>query len=314
MFGKALLYASAAVRTAIETKGHMLNISNLRGKHALWVVSALILLMIVSGLASSRMRLIYYRQKDSSVRWITENFYELSHRRAAREVRIVCLGDSMTDDMPEQPRVNRLLIRRPTWVEMLEKDLRAVYPDQRIFVYNHGARSKKIATALERMENPYEREDFYYDRYVAMPSVSEIRPDIIILESHGYMDHDTEYEEYRKVFEEIVLLATERMRAEVYLLATICPDSEDLKKPYALYINDAEKRTKEAQSVRRRLEDGIALGKSLGIPIIDVYHRTVMDQKPFIKKRDMVHPSYRGHVLIAEEAFNAVKKSSVFTQ
>jgi hypothetical protein len=292
----------------------MLNISNLRGKIALWVVSALILLMVVSGLASSKMRLIYYRQKDSTVRWITENLYELSHQSAARDVRIVCLGDSMTDDMPEQPIVNRLLICRPTWIEMLERKLRATYPDQRIFAYNHGARSKKIATALERMENPYEREDFYYSRYVTMPSVSEMKPDIIILESHGYMDHDTDYEEYRKTLTEIVLLATERIGADVYLLVTICPDSTDLKKPYALYVNDAEKRIKEAQLIKRRLEDGIALGRSLGIPIIDVYHKTIMDPRPFIKEQDMVHPSYRGHVLIAEEAFNAVEKSSVFTQ
>jgi hypothetical protein len=248
------------------------------------------------------------------VRWITESLYELSHQNAAREVRIVCLGDSMTDDMPEQSLVDRLLIRRPTWFEMLERNLRMIYPDQRIFVYNHGARSKKIATALERMENPYEREDFYYGRYVSLPSVSEMKPDIIILESHGYMDHDTDYDEYRKALKEIVLLATERLRAEIYLLVTICPDSKDLKKPYALYINDAEKRIKEAQSIRMRLEDGIALGKSLGIPIIDVYHKTVMDQRPFIKEQDMVHPSYRGHVLIAEEAFNAVKKSPLFMQ
>ncbi|MBW2599552.1 MAG: SGNH/GDSL hydrolase family protein [Deltaproteobacteria bacterium] len=244
--------------------------------------------------------------------WISEKLYQFSHRDATREIRIVCIGDSMTDDMPEQPLINRLLIRRPTWTETLQSKLRRTYPSHRIFVHNHGARSKKISTALERMENPYEREDYYYNRFISMPSVNEINPDIIILESHGYMDHDTDYEQYVRTFKEILRLSTEEMGAQIYLLVTICPDGEDFKKPYEYYMNDRPRRVKEAELIRRRLEDSIQLGRTLGIPTIDVYSKTVSDPRPFIKEQDMVHPSYEGHLLIAEEVFEKIKVSMVF--
>jgi lysophospholipase L1-like esterase len=161
------------------------------------------------------------------------------------------------------------------------------------------------------MEHPYEREN-HYGRFTTLPSVNQIGPDIIILESHGYMDHDTDYEQYVRTFKEILRLSTEEMGAEIYLVVTICPDSEDLKKPYEYYVNDRPRRVKEAQLIRQRLEDALELGLKLGIPTIDVYSKTAQNPRPFIKEQDMVHPSYRGHQLIAAELFEHIKNSEVF--
>ena len=278
----------------------------------MWIVSIPVLILIISLLTSSRARLIYYRLKDDSVEWISERVYVIGGQRAGREVRIVCLGDSMTDDMPEQPLVNRVLVCRPTWIQMLQSKLRETCPNQRIFVFNYGARSTRIAAALERMTNPYKREDSYHETWVAQPSVKEMKPNIVILESHAYMDQDTKYEEYAQTVRQILFLATKEMGAQIYFLATICPDATDYKKPYELYINNPQKRINEAQLIRSRMEDFIALGKTLGVPTIDVYHETTMSPKQFIKGQDMVHPSYMGHILIAQKGFEAIRKSSAF--
>ncbi len=277
-----------------------------------WVVAGLIVMVILSAMGNSKTRLIYYRQKDFAIEWLGEKLYLIRTGRADHEVRIVCLGDSMTDDMPEQSRMNRLFFPRPTWIGMLRSKLRETYPNQRIFVYNHGARSMKISSTLNRMENPYKREDSYHETWVAQPSVKEMKPTIIILESHAYMDNDTQYEEYARTVEQIVSLATKEMGAQVYFLATVCPDSTDYKKPYELYINNPQKRINEAQLIRTRMEDFIALGKTLGIPTIDVYHDTTASPRQFIKSEDMVHPSFMGHVLVAQKVFETIRKSSAF--
>jgi len=284
---------------------------NKGSKTVLWVASTVIAIMLLIGLSSPRARLVYYRLKDITIEWAGEKAYRFSHRNAEREVRIVCIGDSMTDDMPEQPLMNRLFIRRPTWIEMVQSRLRERYPNLRISVSNHGAKSRKIATALARMNNSYEREDDY-GKFITLPSMREVKPDIIILESHGYMDHDTDYEEYVKTFKEIVNLATKEIGAQVFLLVTICPDGEDFKKPYEYYQNDRERRIREAQLIRKRLDDALQLGRELGIPTIDVYSKTVSDPRPFIKEQDMVHPSYKGHLLIAEEVFENIKSDELF--
>jgi len=276
-----------------------------------WIPSILIALMmlifVAIPFASGGTRLAYYRQKDAAIQWLGEEFYLFSRYGSKGEVRIVCLGDSMTDD---QPILNRLLVLRPNWVEMLRTRLRERFPELRIRVYNHGVRSEGISSTSARMLNPSERLDNYHKKQTVLPAVVTINPDIIILESHGYMSHPMDRDEYVKTVKETVFLAQEQMEAEVFFLATICPDGANLKKPYPKYANDPEKRTREAKLIRKRIEDFMQLGEELGIEVIDVYSKSSANPKEYVKSKDMVHPSYEGHLLIAEEVFNEIKDST----
>lgn len=197
---------------------------------------------------------------------------------------IAIYGDSMVDTMGDN-------------LEYLQKALFAIYPATNFKLYNYGIGSQNIEDGITRFEN-----DFNYKER-KFPSIVNLKPDIIVLGSFAYNPfsiHDVQ--KHFNLLNQLALKA-KKVTSQVYLLAEVAPLGQDFGKGEhgVNWPNDQAKN--QALRIIDLLINVQKLSDAKNIPIFDAFSQTQQDDKfgskSYVDDKDGIHPSVRGHVLMA---------------
>lgn len=202
---------------------------------------------------------------------------------------IAVIGDSMVDTMGER-------------LEYLEGALKRRYPETTFFLYNYGIGSENAEEGLKRFNDDFK----YKDR--TFPAISKIDTDIIIVGSWAYnpftpADRDRHWLALTKIVQE----AQKKKDVTVYMLAEIAPLRKTFGKGPGGANWDEQTSYTHSGHIVEDLQNVIGLSKTLNVPLIDVFDKSIADQKTKEGKReyvdtyDGIHPGVKGHEFMAEE-------------
>ncbi len=208
---------------------------------------------------------------------------------------IAVFGDSMVDTMGER-------------LEYLEGALKEKYPDTTFFLYNYGIGAQNAEDGLKRFN-----EDFKYkDRN--FPAISKIEEDVIIIGSFAYNPFSPHNKDKHWLnLTQIVKEAQKKRDADVYLLAETAPLRRTFGKGPGGANWDEDTSFKHSGYIVEQLEATISLGKTLNVPVIDAYHKSLKEgslkegKRELVDTHDGIHPGVEGHKFIAEEIANSLK-------
>ncbi len=207
---------------------------------------------------------------------------------------IAVIGDSMEDTMGER-------------LEYLEGALKRKYPDTTFFLYNYGVGSENVEEGLAHYN-----EDFKYkDR--SFPSLSKIQADIVVVGSYAYNpftpnSRDRHWLGLTHLVQEI----QKKKDADIYMLAEIAPLRKDFGKGPGGVNWDTDTSYTHSGWIVDQLENVIGLGKTLHVPVIDVYHKSLTDgpikegKHELVDTYDGIHPGVKGQEFMAEEIANSI--------
>ena len=199
---------------------------------------------------------------------------------------IAVYGDSMVDTMGER-------------CEYLEHSLKRIYPSVNFTLYNYGKGSENVEMGLNRWNNKLDYQDRHY------PSITDVKPDIIILGSYAYNPfspyiRDRHWVGYTKLIE-----AAKAITPNVYVLAEINP----LRKTFGKGPNGVnwEESTAYEHSghIVEQLENAVGLAKTLNVPLIDVFHKSI-GVGGLNNAGDGIHASIAGHEFTADIIANTI--------
>lgn len=197
---------------------------------------------------------------------------------ASRQVKIAIIGDSMTEFLGSG--------------EKLKWTLKEYYPNYEFEIINMGVGSTNIDYAFSRITTGYDYKGQFF------PSINDLHPDITVLESFAYNQYDTDpgvVDAYKRKLTDIVHTIEWNVGSRVAVMATLSPDAVN----YAKGILDLtpEARAKIVEEKKTYLRAAVEVGKSLGIPIIDVFSATVGDgdgRDDLVEDETNIHPSAAG--------------------
>ncbi|OGK18379.1 hypothetical protein A3G67_03760 [Candidatus Roizmanbacteria bacterium RIFCSPLOWO2_12_FULL_40_12] len=207
---------------------------------------------------------------------------------------VTVFGDSMVDTMGER-------------MEYLEGALKKKYPDTTFFLYNYGIGSQNVEDGLARYNNDFK----YQDRN--FPAISKIQADVIIIGSFAYNPFSPHSRDRHWLgLTRLVQEAVKRKDAEVYMLAETAPLRRQFGKGPGGVNWDTDTSYKHSGYIVEQLENVIGLAKSLNVPLIDVYHKSLANEslgegkREFVNSHDGIHPSVEGHKFMAEYIANSL--------
>lgn len=207
---------------------------------------------------------------------------------------IAVIGDSMVDTMGER-------------MEYLEGALKKKYPETTFFLYNYGIGSENAEMGLDRFNKDFK----YKDRN--FPAISKIQADIIIVGSFAYNpfsphDRDKHWLTLTKLVQE----ALKKKDANVYMIAEAAPLRRNFGKGPGGPNWDSNTSFTHSGHIIEQLENVIALGRNLNVPVIDVFHKSIGNEslkegkREFVDTYDGIHPGVKGQEFMAEEIANAL--------
>lgn len=212
---------------------------------------------------------------------------EPSKKPLKDEYTIALLGDSMIDTAGED-------------YPALAADLKNYFPKTKFKILNYGVGANDIEYGLFRLTNDYK----YLGEHI--PSLLSQNPDVIVIESFAYnhwsrrqKDLDRQWFALAKIVETIRV----KSDAKIVFLATIAPNSS----VYAQGVKDLnwsrEEREEQVVTVRLYLQNFINFATSQTIPLVNAFGQS-LDQNgegklEYINATDFLHPSARGHELVA---------------
>ena len=198
---------------------------------------------------------------------------------------IVLIGDSMIDTMGEN-------------VDYLGKSLKEKYPTTKFTLYNYGIGGQNVQQGLDRFDS-----NFAYNTR-NFPPIPQVHPDIIIIGSFAYnpfapYDRDRHWITLKKLINK-----AKEVSSSVYILAEIAPLNENFGKgPHGVNW-PSEMTMTQAREITELLDNAVALGKEVGIPVINVYYSTRAfgnyGSGAYTNTDDGIHPSIAGHTFIAD--------------
>lgn len=206
--------------------------------------------------------------------------------------KIAVYGDSMVDTMGEN-------------LEFLQKALLSIYPATTFNFYNYGIGSQNVENGLTRFEKEFANKERKY------PSIVELKPDIIVLGSFAYNpfpQHDAQ-----KHLTLLGQLATKSLKVtpNVYLLAEIAPLKENFGKGEHGVNWPPETAAAHGAKIVEQLENAQNLAKAKNLTLVDAFSQTQENGKfgsvAYVDGNDGIHPSVRGHVLMANMIARGIK-------
>lgn len=205
---------------------------------------------------------------------------------------IVVYGDSMVDTMGER-------------LEYLEHALKKRYPQTDFILYNFGKGAENVEMGIARFGS----ELHYQDRNYL--SLDRIHPDIIIVGSFAYNpftphDRNRHWLGLTRLVEQAKTLS-----AQVYMMAEIAPLRRDFGKgPNGVNWSD-QTNIEHSGRIVEQLENTVGLSRTLGIPLIDVYRRSLAGsgegKRDYVNPSDGIHPSVAGHEFTAKIITERIK-------
>lgn len=205
---------------------------------------------------------------------------------------IVLIGDSFVDTMGEN-------------VDYLDKSLKEKYPQTRFTLYNYGIGGQNVQQGLDRFDS-----NFTYSTR-NFPPIPSVNPDIIIVGSFAYnpfvhYDRDRHWTTLKNLINK-----AREVTPSVYILAEIAPLHENFGKgPHGVNW-PPEMTLTQAKEITELLDNAVALGEQLGIPVINVYYATRAygnyGSGEYTNTDDGIHPSIEGHTFMADMIVKTLK-------
>lgn len=202
-----------------------------------------------------------------------------------KAIKLAVFGDSMVDTMGER-------------LEYLEKSLKTRFPQLQFELYNYGMGSQNAEEGFQRLKKPFTYQTRSY------PSLSDLHPDILIIGSFAYnpffpYDRDRHWLALTKIIEE-----AEKISSNVYILAEIAPQKSSFGRGPNGVNWEADTSYEHATHIVEQLENAVGLSKTLRVSLINVFQQSQINsqkegRKEYINSDDGIHPSVRGHELMA---------------
>jgi|GEM_PF-5148845 len=193
-------------------------------------------------------------------------------------------GDSMEDTMGEG-------------VDYLQAALEKKYPKIVFHLYNYGIGGENVQKGLDRFALPFHYQLRNY------PPITSIHPDAVVLGSFAYnpfspYDRNKHWITYSQLVEK-----TETITPHVFILAEIAPLGKNFGKgPHGVNWPAAMTET-QSKEITELLENVIALGTALHVPVINAYELTKSSTETgtdiYTNSDDGIHPSIAGHTFLA---------------
>lgn len=202
-------------------------------------------------------------------------------------VTIAALGDSMTDLMgPDLP--------------YLKKELLKYYPKADFNLLNYGVGAENIEKGLERMGREYTYQDRHYSALIS------IDPDIVIVESFAYNPFDNEekyLDKHWSILTQIVDRLKGQTKAKIMIMSTIAPAKANFGEGPAGINWPKDLAWQHANRINEYLENTTRFAQSAGLPLIDVYHKTLLSNgegnPAYINPGDHIHQNVAGNEFIS---------------
>lgn len=202
-----------------------------------------------------------------------------SHRK--NEYSIAIYGDSMVDTMGEK-------------LEYLEHSMKKLYPDVNITFYNYGKGSENVEMGLSRWNNKLDYQDRHY------PSISDLKPDIIIIGSFAYNPFSPHIRDRHWVGLTKLVETAKNITPNVYMLAEIAPLRKNFGKGPDGVNWDENTAYEHSGRIIEQLENTVSLSSNLHVGLIDVFHASI-GKIGLNNPGDGIHASVFGHEFTADK-------------
>jgi hypothetical protein len=218
-----------------------------------------------------------------------------------RQVKIACLGDSMTAFWGQ---------------EMIElrHALTARFPGQPFELMNYGVSGTRAEYGIYRLTHDFPGP--FGDP--AQKCLSAVSPDIVIVESFAYnhrLDGIEWVDNYKKVLHELITTIRNTMPAKIMFLVTIPPDVDHFLDHVPTYKDvDVNLRRQWGLGSEMYLQAAVDFAKSENLPLINIFElvkERVAGGTPirwYIDQNDHIHPSRFTYELTAEQIAKAIEQ------
>lgn len=211
---------------------------------------------------------------------------------------IAVLGDSMVDTLQtELPQLKILLAQ--------------AYPNYEFKLYNFGVGGENIESGLSRLTSEYDYIGTHH------PSVLEVHPDILVIESFAYnpwsnsqSDLDRQWHDLSQMLDTV---KSNSPQTKIILAATIAPNS-DIFGDGVLNWSPEDKKNK-TQIIKSYLQNLVNFSSSTRLPLADAYHDSLKSDgegdERYISSSDHLHPSGLGGYLFFQKVVQAIEKNKL---
>lgn len=206
---------------------------------------------------------------------------------------VAVFGDSMEDTMGSN-------------LDYLAVALRKKYPGISFSFYNYGIGSQNVKTGLDRLCQNFSYKDRNYQ------SLCDLKPDVIIIGSFAYNPFSPYNREEHWLTLAALIKEAKKIVDNVYLIAEISPNKRTFGVgPFGINWNH-DLAYQHAQHIEEQLQNAVGLGKTLGIPLINIYALsknllTGEGRNELINASDGIHASIKGQEFTANLIASVIK-------
>ncbi len=206
---------------------------------------------------------------------------------------IAILGDSMVETMGEN-------------LDYLKQALEEKYPDTNFKLYNYGIGSSKTTDAGQYFEKGLSNGKRSY------PSISNLKPDVIILGSFAYNPFNEHNRDKHWIELAGLIKKAKEVTQNTYLMAEIAPLEDNFGKGPGGIVWSEDFADKHVLKILEQMENVFGLSKELEVPVINAYEASLKDgskygKVEYVDDHDGIHPSEEGNILTAEKIVETVK-------
>ena len=207
---------------------------------------------------------------------------------------IALYGDSMQDSMQEH-------------LAYLTTALEEKYSQTEFTIYNYGIGAQDAEAGLARFNNQFGNRGRTYQ------AITAVQPDVIIIGSFAYNPFNPPSLERHTAALTALVQKAQQVTNSVYLIVEIAPLRAGFAQGPKGVAFSPEQATENSQNVIDQLENTVIIGRSLGVPLINVYAdsiKTPEDKEGFrqyISQDDGIHPSAQGYALMAEKIVETIE-------
>lgn len=210
-------------------------------------------------------------------------------------VTIALLGDSMMDTLgPDGPYITNAL--------------KKTYPDTTVVIKNLGVGGKPIDDGIDRITGGYTYLGSSY------PSLTSLRPDVVVLESFGYNptgnDQGAIDHHWLELARAVDTIHTNLPGTKIVIAATIAPNSVRFGDGAPAIAFSSQDKIERTETIKKYVETAIKFAKSEHIPLADAYHASLdasgNGKLVYINGGDHIHYSDAGRLLMESKIAGAI--------
>jgi hypothetical protein len=210
-------------------------------------------------------------------------------------ITVALLGDSMTDTLGPEALP-------------LKETLKKVYPATTFIIKNFGVGGENIDSAINRITEPY--------TYLGVdhPSLSSVKPDLVVIESCGYnpysFDEGAIDKHWLALAHAVNLIKGNVPDAKIIIGATIAPNASVFGDGAAGLSFSPQAKQEKITVIKKYLENTIRFAKGENLPLADAYSGSLMKDGngnlKYINSGDHIHYSDAGRTFFSQKIANTI--------